>query len=324
MRVAVGLLLAVIGTGCSSPVEQTSRSTTSLSTTVSTAPPVTVPTTATSDVAESPATAGGFSPPRLRGRVALKDIGESSGLVASRIAPGLYWTHNDSGNDPLVYCITGTAGLCGVWEITDAKAQDWEDIAIGPGPTAGVAYLYIGDIGDNAIKRDSVTIYRVPEPKPSLNDGSSSGTPKVTSAAQAITLTYADGSHNAEALIVHPVTGDIYVITKEVGEAAVYKADGSGVLRRVTSMRLGSGDPVNGADISVDGQRVALSTFSGGWELALPARGALFDIIWSAPAARVDLGSRMQGESVAYRLDGQALLATSEGSPMPLWEAERR
>src|SRR5688500_17838526 len=30
-------------------------------------------------------------------------VRESSGLVASRREPGLFWTHNDSGDGPLVY-----------------------------------------------------------------------------------------------------------------------------------------------------------------------------------------------------------------------------
>jgi hypothetical protein len=37
-----------------------------------------------------------------------------------------------------------------------------------------------------------------------------------------------------------------------------------------------------------------------------------------------DLGKRKQGESIAYRLDGDALLATSEGKEFDLLQVERR
>jgi hypothetical protein len=36
-----------------------------------------------------------------------------------------------------------------------------------------------------------------------------------------------------------------------------------------------------------------------------------------------DLGKRKQGESITYRLDGKALLATSEGKQSPLIQVLR-
>jgi hypothetical protein len=41
---------------------------------------------------------------------------------------------------------------------------DWEDVAAGPCP--GGRCLYVADIGDNTASRPSVTVYRVPEPRP--------------------------------------------------------------------------------------------------------------------------------------------------------------
>jgi hypothetical protein len=35
-----------------------------------------------------------------------------------------------------------------------------------------------------------------------------------------------------------------------------------------------------------------------------------------------DLGKREQGEAIAYRLDGKALLATSEGKQSPVLQVE--
>jgi hypothetical protein len=46
--------------------------------------------------------------------------------------------------------------------------------------------------------------------------------------------------------------------------------------------------------------------------------------VWAQTPAPVSLGPRLQGESIAYRLDGRALLTTSEVVPAPLQQVERR
>jgi hypothetical protein len=296
------------------------------------APAAGVPATTTTTTTTTSPT--GYGPSTLLGRIQDPDIDESSGLVASRRNPGLLWTHNDSGDDPLVYCVDSQARACGVWRVTGAEAFDWEDIAAGPGPKAGEPYLYLGDIGDNIDQRTQIVVYRIPEPQvaPAAGPGTkAAATP--TPRAEALRLRYPDGTRNAEALLVHPVTGDLYVVSKEAQGAGVYKAaapiDPSVVtpLVKVATLALpaGSAGPelVTGGDISPDGTRVALCTYSRGYELELPA-GASFDRIWSEPLAPVTLGPRLQGESIAYRLDGRALLTTSEIYPSPLQQVERR
>ena len=96
---------------------------------------------------------------------------------------------------------------------------------------------------------------------------------------------------------------------------------------QVGTIRLGSGsrglETITGADISPDGRRVAVSTYSQGYELELPS-GSAFDDIWAQRPVAVALGARLQGEAVAYRLDGRALLTTSEIVPWTLQQVERR
>ena len=55
----------------------------------------------------------------------------------------------------------------------------------------------------------------------------------------------------------------------------------------------------------------------------LPRAARSFDDIWRQTPKAVDLGARRQGEAVTYRLDGNAILATSEQVPAPLFEAVR-
>jgi hypothetical protein len=107
----------------------------------------------------------GAEPPcRIMSRLSLlPDLPEASGLAASRRTPGVLWAHNDSG-DPFVFALTATGGVKGRVFVTGARVWDWEDIAVGP--CANGTCLYIADIGDNDRRRQSVTIYRTPEPAP--------------------------------------------------------------------------------------------------------------------------------------------------------------
>jgi hypothetical protein len=267
-----------------------------------------------------------------------QSINESSGIAASRRNANIFWTHNDSGDGPFVYAFDRQGKNRGVWRVVGAEAQDWEDIAVGPGPRRGQSYLYIGDIGDNSRKRDQITVYRVTEPRITSKDASSTHSkPNDTETAETIRLKYPDGKHDAEALLVHPLTADLYVVTKVMASAAgIYKLpapwpkSGTFTLRYIGEFRFP--DPflgfITGGDISPDGNRVVLCDYVEACELVLPGkRGAPFDEIWKETPVAITIGDyrgvRRQGEAICYRADGKALLATSEGRPCPLIEIAR-
>ena len=276
---------------------------------------------------------GAAAQSRIIGTLEDASIKESSGIVASRRNPDLFWTHNDSGDEPLIYAFDRRGKERGVWRVEGAQARDWEDIAIGPGPQRGRPYLYIGDIGDNSNSRREITVYRVAEPAIESNDAASSRTnPRHTETADAIRLQYPDGAHNAETLMAHPTTGDIYIATKSNDASTViYKlrspasTTNVNVLTRVGQVVIPSpfGAMITGGDISPDGRRAVLCDYLGAYELSLATDAATdFDAIWEQPLVAIPLGLRQQGEAVCYRLDGEALLATSEGRNSPLIEVE--
>ena len=259
-----------------------------------------------------------------------KKISESSGLAASRLAPGLFWTHNDSTGGPLIYAFDRQGKSRGTWRVTGATARDWEDIAAGPGPQ-GRPYLYVGDIGDNRGRRDQIVVHRFPEP--AVGEASADA-PPATEAAESVALKYPDGNHDAETLMVHPRTGDIYIITKTgFAAAGVYKLgapqtfSGAHTLRRVGSVAAPGvfGGVFTGGDISPDGRRVVICDYTQGYELELPkgSSDSDFDRIWAQPPTPVNLGQRRQGEAIAYSHDGASILATSEKRPTPLIEVTR-
>lgn len=275
-----------------------------------------------------------YEPGKLIAHLASRAVRESSGLAASRRTPGVYWTHNDSGDQPLIFAFDRNGRDLGAWRLAGAAARDWEGMSAGPGPKRNIPYLYVGDIGDNHRERSEIAIYRLVEPETGAKPGA-----QTTVRPERLRLRYPDGPHDAEALLVHPRTGDIYIVTKgREGdpESRVYKVAAPHspgrvlVMRRIATLRLPDESiitlmigRVTGGDISPDGTRVALCGYLRAWELTLPAQ-AQFDSIWMQRPRPLSLGERTQGEAVCYRHDGNALLATSEGAPCPLLEALRK
>lgn len=261
-------------------------------------------------------------------------INESSGLAASRTNPNIYWTHNDSGDGPLVYAFDAEGESRGVFRVAGAQARDWEDMAIGPGPQRTSSYLYLGDIGDNGKARSEIVVYRVPEPKLTAADkNSSKSNPRTTAPGEAIRLRYPDGKFDAETLMVHPTSGNLYIVTKVMlKNATVYEAPAPLVtgkvitLKRIGDIKVPSlmGGVLTGGSISPDGRRVALCDYLQAYEAVLPPSSKNFNDVWKQTFTAFRLGQREQGEAITYRADGKALLATSEGKLPPLIQVELR
>lgn len=245
-----------------------------------------------------------YGPPTTITTIKEKSISESSGLVASRSTPGVYWTHNDSGDGPFIYAFDIAGDSRGIFRVTGAQARDWEDIAAGPGPQANRSYLYIGDIGDNNDASDEVIVYRVGEPElTSATRNQTKTRPGSTEPAEAIKLKYPDGKHDAEALLVHPTSGNIYIVTKVLmANPIVYEAAAPFIAGKLVTMkRLGEvrvpslfGGVITGASVSPDGRRVALCDYFQGYELVLPAGSPDFNDIWKQKMTGFDLGKRKQ------------------------------
>ncbi|MFK0257279.1 WD40 repeat domain-containing protein [Streptomyces sp. NPDC090445] len=224
-------------------------------------------------------------------------IKESSGLAASRSHPGVYWTHNDSDDGPYVYAVDSATGKT-VARLTltgTGKPRDVEAVSVGPD-----GKVYVADIGDNRNGTwDHVWIYRFPEPK-QLADA--------TVEAEQFTVKYADGPRNAEALMVHPVTGRVYIASKSEDKGGLYEgperltASGTNVFRRVADVPW-----VTDGAFSPDGTRLTLRGYffarTYPWKDGRP----------EGEGERVDAPWQGQAESVTYSPDGSTLLFGAEG-----------
>ncbi len=129
------------------------------------------------------------------------------------------WTHNDGSREKLFALLTNGTQLASF----DLKedVDDVEDVTVGPGPVAGISYLYVGDIGGNRGAdnfRADVQILRVAEPlvEPAWAGNARSGD---FDGVEKFTLTYPDGSYDAEALLVDPISGDLFIVTKQTGSS---------------------------------------------------------------------------------------------------------
>jgi hypothetical protein len=239
-------------------------------------------------------------------------VTESSGLARSYTFPGHFYTHNDSGDSARFWRFDLKGKVAGPFVLKGAGASDWEDMASAK--IDGKSFLYIADIGDNMKSRKSVQVYKVPEPE---------GDKRELTTFITYDLTYPEGPQDAEALMVHPKSGDLTIVTKaREGAAKVYvlkDANGLNGGKHVLSLQgsLGPGfkpgqaQLVTGGDYSPDGRHVALRTYFAAYEFPVSPGNHWFE---SAPSARL-LSLELQGEAIAYTLDGATLLTTAEGSP---------
>ena len=183
------------------------------------------------------------------GRIPLRtrrELVESSAAAASAAQPGIIFTINDSGGEPVLFAFD-TAGFDrGAWRVAGARNVDWEAASVGPcarGDTAArdtaararagpPSCVYIGDVGDNPQRRPTSAIYRVREPWALSADRASLARDSAGAmSAERLTFRYADRPHNVEAMYVAP-RGDVYLITKP------RLTDGAGRLRPALVFRI--------------------------------------------------------------------------------------
>lgn len=186
---------------------------------------------------------------------------EASGLASSIINAGILYSHNDSGGENIVYAIDTKGRLKAMLLISGHKNRDWEEISTCRDPKDHKAYIYIGDIGDNRAKQESVRIIRVPEPAITLRDSLYTLT-----RSEVYEIAYEDGARDAEAFIVDPKSGDIYIISKREEQVGIYRVSypqstiDINLAKKVGQMKLSW---VTAADISPNGKYILVKNYLG-------------------------------------------------------------
>ncbi|WP_338051200.1 hypothetical protein [Pseudonocardia acidicola] len=253
----------------------------------------------------------GAPAPQTRCTVEDPRLSELSGMVVDE--RGL-WATDDGGRRVELHRLDTTGPICRVLETRTAAIDpfDAEDLARGPDGT-----LWVADTGDNERRRDTVALVALPA-------GGAGG-------ARLHRLTYPDGPHDAEALLVG-ADGVPLLITKEVGRAGIYRPAGPPAEPGPTPLALvgevalpasdTAGGPlgglgsrqVTGAALSADGRVAALRSYTDAW-LYPVTDGDLVAALAGTPA-RVPLPGEPQGEALAFEPDG-TLLSGSELRVVP-------
>lgn len=257
------------------------------------------------------------------GTVASPDVIEPSGIAASRVTPGVLYVHNED-TTTVVAISTTNAGTLGTFNVANVTPADWEDVATGPCP-AGFC-IFMGDIGRASanfpVPPNEFAVYRIPEPN--IGAGQTSG----ALTAEKFPFVYPDGGKDAESIMVHPVTGDIYVITKSAsGLSKVYKlpqplpAPGTmSTLLFVANIQLPTSDDTNfaratSAAIHPCANRFLLRTYRKVYEFRA-APGAAFETAFASTPMSLTDTAEGQGEAIEYQADGAGYFTMSE-TPVP-------
>ncbi|HEX2971150.1 MAG TPA: hypothetical protein VHP11_02385 [Tepidisphaeraceae bacterium] len=239
------------------------------------------------------------------GKIENDHIKESSGIIASRQYPGVYWTLNDHGNSPVIYAMTREGKSLADFRVPgDNRAGDWEDIS-----TDDQGHLYIASIGNNEGKRKQIEVIRIKEPNPTKEKDQKHRSVHAKE-MQVWQLTYPDGIFDAESLYVYQGYGYIISKVRHNMAATMYRfplteQSQPGVLEKVTDLRVFT--PVTAASISPDGKYLAVLCWGGVHVFKVNG-----DI---ASAARVEPADiplvRLQFEGCSFTADGIIVTAES-------------
>jgi hypothetical protein len=254
-------------------------------------------------------------------------LNELSGMACSRRRPGLFWAHNDSGDEARIYLFDLQGRDLGSCLLAGVTNNDWEDMASFL--VDGKPHLLIADAGNNGLAAAVHMLYVIEEPPCDPQRGV---TVKEVPVVRTIYFSFEDDHRNCEAVGVDPTDKTILLVSKEwFNSCHVYALpwpkDDHGVRpdvppnKALVARLIGTIElrQVTGMDVSPDGRRAIVLTYHNAFEYVRGEKDG-----WAAAFARppreIPLPFRPQGEAICYGPDGKTLYTSSERRPTPLIE----
>ena len=243
-----------------------------------------------------------------------RKIDESSGLTASRITPGLLWSHNDSGDKARMYAFNTDGKNLGTINLDLKKPSDCE--AACSFSKDGVAYLLLADVGDNRRRRKECTLMIFPEPKPDA-------TTIPRKAIRQLRFRYADGPRDCESVSVDALRNEIVLVEKvREGTARISTLPLDAQEDEVAVAQTTGRIPIvlaTGMDLSPDGNKLLIVTYGHGREWHRTHNESWATVLCKNPGNKIILPPRAQGEAVCYARDGKSIFVSSERLPALLY-----
>lgn len=269
---------------------------------------------------------------------------ELSGMACPTLPAnaGKAWIVSDSPANMLAAISLTDASNQGVWTlqgVSISSPADWEEVATAR--IGGVSYIYVCDIGDNPSTRSTFNIHRCIEPQITGSDGTI-----LSADIHTIVCAFPGGGSapthkDAEAVIVDPDTGDIYVITKREAIPGVYRlahqASYSGTqtleylgkmwdVPDITTVPLGAtACNVVGATISSDGKEILVKNYDAIYYFARPDKSvSIYTALTQTPVQVSYVGggsvspkkshpqAEPQGEAICFSYDNNDYFTASE------------
>ncbi len=254
-------------------------------------------------------------------------MNEVSGLARSS-QPGVFWAHNDSGDEARIFAITldgkpvipdylARRYSDGSWpglRVLNAWNVDWEDM------TAAGDVLYLADVGNNSNARRDLGVYFLPEPNPfAVPEARALGFLPIRYPDQD---TYPATQWHFDCEAVFAADGKLHFLTKHRAPGQqtgwqpgtkLYRLDTQYIDRDNVLTLVSARDDVvlpTAAELSPDGSRLAVLTYIAIWIFARPADG----LDWLEKPTHTIPISRLQTkivEAVAWR-DAETLLIANE------------
>lgn len=271
--------------------------------------PAAVAQAGTSAVGTSLSSAAPPPAPVERCRIGVPELSELSGLASD----GRHWYSVGDGGGSVRVTVLNPAD-CSVQDVRTSAANpyDVEDLALAPNGS-----VWLADTGDNQRSRPTTALHELP----------------AAGGSALYRLSYPDGPHDAEALLLDKA-GIPHVVTKEpLGMAYIYRPAAPLAADRVVPWeRVGTvvlpttrtpGGPigevgtrlVTGGSVDRDGTLVALRTYTEAYLFDAPDGDVVAAL--QRPPVQVPLPDEPQGEAIAWEPDG-TLLSASEGPQQPV------
>jgi hypothetical protein len=281
-------------------------------------------------LAATPAQAMRWGPPEYAGLLADPELAEVSGLAASQVQPGRYWSNNDGGNGETLQLLEADGTRVASITIDGVTNTDWEDL--DGFRLDGKPYLLVADTGDTGGLRKTLRLIVIEEPA-KLRDG------EHVPVAWTIEFAWPDGARDCEAVAVDPRRGEVLLISKKrvppelfrvplrPEDNAVQVAELVGTLSGITQPREQElrenpvygryRSQVSGADLSPNGRVLAVLNYSRIYFFVRPA-GREWTQSLLGRAGALDFPWLPQAEAIAFSLDGSTVLIGGEQRPSPL------